>query len=108
MIRRSRNVNRSHPRTSMRTPAGVVPVMVLSVVHIREAGETCRKAFADRRLADVPPAPRIWSARHLEDTVVGEVAHDRVQIVLIERGEEFFQSRFRDGRSDGHGIPRLE
>ena len=62
-------------------------VVVVSVVDVRDAFEACRQPASHLLLADEATTPAIGSARGLEDAVLGEVGHDRVEVVLVERHE---------------------
>src|SRR5574338_1028641 len=63
-------------------------VIVLAVVHVRDAGEAGGQALAHGGLALEPPAGRGGGARREGDGVIGEEGHDRVQVVAIERVED--------------------
>ena len=67
----------------------------VAVVHVRDPTEARRHALTHLRTADEACPPRLRAARRLEDAVVGEERHDRVEVVTIERGGHLLE----DGES---------
>jgi hypothetical protein len=63
-------------------------VAVVAVVHVGDPGEARAEAVADRLAAGEPRAVRVRAAGRLEHAVVGEEAHDPVEIVAVERVEQ--------------------
>src|SRR4051795_10477927 len=59
-------------------------VAVAFVVDVGDALEARGQPSAHLALADEPPAPRVGAARGLEHAVLGEVGHDRVEVVTVE------------------------
>jgi hypothetical protein len=59
--------------------------MVIAVVDVRDSCESRGKAVSYLSLPNKPGTPRISTTRRLEDTLVAEVRHDRVQVVAVER-----------------------
>src|SRR5919109_5395083 len=101
----SPNVHRSQPRTSIRSPDygrardrplrhAAVPageVVVVSVGDVRNALEARGKPAPDLVLPDEPAAPAARSPRGLEDTILAEVLHDRVEVVSVEGAEHLLK-----------------
>ena len=76
---------RARERPRRRAAVAVDEVRVVAIADVRDPGEARRERLADRLLADEPRAPRVAAARSLEHGVVGDVGHDPVEVVLIER-----------------------
>jgi len=97
----SPNVQMSHPRTSTRTPSMVVPlivhsetpavptreVIVVPIVDVRDALEARRKSATHLVLPNEASSPSFGPPWGLEYTVLGEVQHDRVEVVLVEAAQ---------------------
>jgi hypothetical protein len=63
-------------------------------MHIRNALEAFGQTRADIVLADVAIAAWSSATRHVEDTIVREVVHDRIQVVTIECVQESLQQLY--------------
>jgi hypothetical protein len=65
-------------------------------VDVRDPVEPRLESLPDLLLADESVAARSRPARRIEDTIVGEQGHDRVDVVGVERVQQRFeQSRRR-------------
>jgi hypothetical protein len=64
-------------------------VAVVGLADVRDSGEPSRESFANGRLPDVALAKSLGPARCLEDSIVDEVIHDRVEVVPVETGRDF-------------------
>src|SRR5688572_5616417 len=92
---------RARERPFRDTEVAAGPVLVLPVMHVRNSLEALGQPCSDLLLPDVPIAPWSGTARHVEHTIVCEIAHDGVQIVTIECIQESLQKLY--GRMCGHG-----
>src|SRR4029079_4453043 len=72
----------------------------IAVMDIRHSLESPSQALADSGLADEAAAPRIAAAGHLHHRILGEVAHDAVDVVCVEGVSELME-RVEDGPSCG-------
>jgi hypothetical protein len=61
---------------------------VLSVVHVGKALEASGDGAGDVLLADVSASPGLGPARGLEDAVVREAGHDRVNVMAVVSVEQ--------------------
>ena len=71
------------------TSAGEVVAVV--VAHVRDALESRHEPAAHLVLADESSPPRLPSARRLEDAIIGEVRHDRIEVVTVESVHDLVQ-----------------
>ena len=115
LILPSVNSNRSQPRTSMGSPLlraadrplryAAVAGGPMAVVAVVDVGDPVEARLDSSRTCCLPirRGPRRRPARHVEDTVLGEERHDRVDVVGVERVEERLQRRRRRVRAR-HGF----
>ena len=68
---------------------------VVAVVDVGDAGEPRGETLAHLLTSLEPPTPRLGPARQLENAVVGEEAHDRVEVVRVEGVEHLLERRGR-------------
>src|SRR4051812_19845122 len=66
-------------------------VAVVAVVDVGQALETGGEPFPHGLGADMAAAPGIGSARHFQHGIVGEDAHDAVEVVVVERLTQILQ-----------------
>ena len=59
---------------------------------VRQHFKTRPQALAHRGLPDVSSSPRVWTPRHVETAVLGEVRHDPVEIMRVERFGQLLQN----------------
>jgi hypothetical protein len=70
------------------------PVAIVAVVEVRDAVEPRLEPFTDLRQAHHPPPPSgRRTAWHVEDAILAEAGHDRVEIAGVERVEEGLEQR---------------
>ena len=94
----------SHPRTSMRTPSVVVPLIVHSETpgrrrrndrrrRSRTSGMPSKRAASPRRTSSFPTkrAPTVRPPWSFEHAVLAEVGHDRVEVVRVEAVQDLPQ-----------------
>jgi hypothetical protein len=72
-------------------------VVVVAVLDVGNALESCREAATYLVLADKSAAPALGSARGLEDALLREVRHDRVEVVVVESVQDLAKHRGGDG-----------
>src|ERR671925_1178734 len=80
---------RDRPLRYAAVPGG--EVVVVSVGDVRNALEARGKPAPDLVLPDEPAAPAVRSPRGLEDTILAEVLHDRVEVVSVEGAEHLLK-----------------
>src|SRR5262249_54485344 len=68
-------------------------VAIVPVLDVRDAVEARLDPLPDLLLAHEPPAAGSGPARHVQDAVLAEEGHDRVDVVGVERVEEGFEDR---------------
>src|SRR3990170_3895411 len=80
-----------HPEVATR------PVCVVSVMHVGNPLEPFCEPGAHRVFSFVRVSPWPSASRHVKHAVVGKEAHDRIQIMAVERVEELLQKLDRYG-----------
>jgi hypothetical protein len=78
-----------------RAAIAIDEVLVILVADIRYSREPTRKCLADRIAADKPLAVPLRPPRRVEDGVIGEVGHDRLEVMLIECVRDLAEHRQR-------------
>jgi hypothetical protein len=63
-------------------------MVVVPVMDVGDALETGSETARDFFLPDKPASPDVRASRRVEDAVIGEVGHDRVEIVSVECAED--------------------
>ncbi len=71
-------------------------------MHVGDAAEAGRQTLPDLGLSLEPATPGLGATRRLEDGVIGEVLHDRVEVVPVERVGDRLERV--DRRLPGQGI----
>ena len=64
------------------------PMLLLGVLHVGQAAEALRQALAYPDESFEASPPRVLAPRSLQDAVVGEEAHDPVEVVGVEGSQE--------------------
>lgn len=114
-----RNSHWSHPRTRTRRPSTVVPSATIPTRRSRRScsdGRRCTERRAGRKRVASATRTSAASTRRwphgsgpVQRAVIREVAHDRVEIVGVEGGEDRSREVDRDrGRLDHGGSPVRE
>src|SRR5829696_2194588 len=67
-------------------------MLVAAIVNVRNPLEAGSEAAGDLFLADEPSPPHVWASGRFEDTVLCEVRHDRIEVVLVERVQHLAES----------------
>jgi hypothetical protein len=67
------------------------PVLIVSIMHIRNPFKSFCQTCPNLLLPGVPIATRFGASWHVEDAVICEIAHDGIEVVAIERFQEFLQ-----------------
>jgi hypothetical protein len=69
---------------------------VVAVADIRNSGESARKTSPHLIPSLHPATPWLGTPRHLQNAVLDEETHHRIDVMRVERLEELLEHRGRD------------